>query len=212
MACTIGILGTIASFGLFSYTFRWDFYIHFTNLSNYFCVGIMIAELVSVIKKKDNSLITISLLIKFMGLLSILLTFFVFNIMLAPTRATYLNFTINSTTFHIMIPIIYVISWVLFHERKTTWKFPLISVVVPLIYVAFVFIHAACLGFDVNIQNFAGDGPFIYPYFFLNINKLGVAGVVQWIIILAVAFIAIGYLMYGVDKLMLKCRKSNHKK
>ena len=34
--CTLGILGIIASFGTFNYEFRSDFYVHFTNISNYF--------------------------------------------------------------------------------------------------------------------------------------------------------------------------------
>ena len=208
MACTIGIIGIIASFGLFSYTFRWDFYIHFTNLSNYFCIGILIAELIGVIKKKEDSYIKTAPLIKFMGLLSILLTFFVFNIMLAPAREEYLNFTINSVTFHVLIPIIYVLDWILFYERKSNWKYPLISVIVPLIYVIFIFIHAACFKFDVGVQNFGGTGPFIYPYFFLDINTQGIGGVLMWIAILALAFVVVGYIMYGIDKLILKYRKN----
>ena len=40
--CAIGIIGVIASFGFFDMVWRWDFYIQFTNISNYMCVGIMI--------------------------------------------------------------------------------------------------------------------------------------------------------------------------
>ena len=41
----------------------------------------------------------------------------------------------------------------------------------------------------------------------LRSGAIGVLGVVKWIAILAVAFVALGYLMYGVDKIILKCRK-----
>ena len=34
--CAIGV---IASFGFFDMVWRWDFYIQFTNISNYMCVG-----------------------------------------------------------------------------------------------------------------------------------------------------------------------------
>ena len=37
--CAIGIIGVIASFGFFDMVWRWDFYIQFTNISNYMCVG-----------------------------------------------------------------------------------------------------------------------------------------------------------------------------
>lgn len=209
MACAIGVIATLASVGLFDGAFRWDFYIHFTNLSNYFCIGVLFAELVGVIKKKENSLITTAPKIKFIGLLAILLTFFVYNIMLAPTKSAAINFSIFSISLHVIMPILYVVDWVLFYERKSTWKYPLFSVIFPLAYVGFVFIHAACFKFNADLMNFAGTGPHIYPYFFLNIDKIGVGGVLKWIGILAVAFIALGYIMYGVDKLILKCRKSN---
>ena len=71
----------------------------------------------------------------------------------------------------------------------------------------FVFVHAACLKFDSSIINFAGTGPHIYPYFFLNVDKIGVNGALGWIAIIAVAFVALGYLMYCVDKLIAKNKK-----
>jgi hypothetical protein len=43
--------------------------------------------------------------------------------------------------------------------------------------------------------------PLIYPYFFLNIDSQGVGGVLKWIAILLVAFVAIGFLFFGLDKL-----------
>ena len=38
--CTIGLIGTVASLGIFDNInlFRWDFYVHFTNVSNFFCI------------------------------------------------------------------------------------------------------------------------------------------------------------------------------
>ena len=212
MACAVGIIAILASVGLFDGAFRWDFYIHFTNLSNYLCLGVLIAELKGVIKKSENSYIKTAPRLKFIGLLAILLTFFVYNIMLAPTKSMQINFSIFSISLHVIMPILYVVDWILFYDRKATWKYPLFSVLFPLIYIAFVFIHAACFKFNANIMNFAGTGPHIYPYFFLNVNNIGVVGVVKWILILAVAFIALGYIMYGVDKLILKNIKNNIKK
>ena len=206
MACTVGVIAILASVGLFDGAFRWDFYIHFTNLSNYLCIGILFAELVATIKKKENSYITTKPLLKFIGLLAILLTFFVYNIVLAPTKSVKINCSIFSISLHVFMPIIYVLDWVLFYDRKVSWKYPLVSVVFPLVYVIFVFVHAACFDFNSSIMNFAGTGPHIYPYFFLNLDNLGIGGVLTWIAILAVAFIALGYIMYGFDKLILKRR------
>lgn len=205
MACTVGLIGTVASLGLFNYNFRWDFYIHFTNISNYFCLGVLFAELIQTIRKKGNSYVSACPLLKFIGILAILLTFLVFNIMLAPDRAPHLNFTVNSIVFHVLMPIIYIADWFLFYERKKVkWLYPLYSISLPLIYVIFVYIHAALLNFDSSIKVSGGTTSLIYPYFFLNLEKQGVGGVIQWIIILLIAFVAVGFLFYGIDKLIKK--------
>ena len=107
--CTIGIIGSIASLGIFDNIkeIRWDFYVHFTNISNYLCIGIMFASLIQTAKKKEDSFVTVAPLLKFIGMLGILLTFFVFNIMLAGQegRDPQLNWRIGSLTFHVVLPI-----------------------------------------------------------------------------------------------------------
>ena len=196
--CTIALLGTIASFGTFNYEWRGDFFVHFTNLSNYLCFVVGVIELVHTIKKKEDSYINSCKNVKFVGMLMILLTFFVFNGMLAPTREAYLNFRINSVLFHIVIPIMYVADWFLFYERKQiSWKLPLVSISAPLIYVIFIYIRAWILNFDSSV-------PYIYPYFFLDLDKQGIGGVLMWIVILFVGFIALGYAMYGIDRITRK--------
>ena len=91
--CALGLVAIVASFGIFDdYTmFRWDFYVHFTNLSNYFCIAIMTAELVQTAKKKEDSYVTVLPMLKFIGMLAILLTFVVFNALLAGDRDPQLN-------------------------------------------------------------------------------------------------------------------------
>ena len=204
--CTLGVLGIIASFGTFNYTFRSDFYVHFTNLSNYLCIGIMFVELIETIKNKEDSYTTKLPLLKFIGLTAILLTFFIFNFMLAGDREPELNFYINSVLFHIVLPIMYVIDWVLFYEhKKVKWYYPLVSVSFPVIYAIFIFIRAWILDFNPK-------APYIYPYFFLNLDELGVLGVIKWIGILSVVFITIGYVIFGLDKILKKNKKTSSKK
>ena len=91
--CTLGLVGSIASLGIFDNikTIRWDFYVHFTNISNYFCIGVMLAGLIQTAKKKEDSYVTAAPLLKFIGMLGILLTFLVFNIMLAVPKAVILS-------------------------------------------------------------------------------------------------------------------------
>ena len=208
--CAFGVIGTAASLGFFDMVWRWDFYIHFTNLSNYLCVGIMFAELVQTARKKEDGYVTTLPLLKFISSLGILLTFLVFNILLAgePTRDPALNFKVNSILFHVIIPIMYIADWILFYEhKKVKWNWPIISASFPLVYAIFVFLHAWAYKFDATISNWTGTGSFIYPYFFLDLEKLGVGGVIKWVVILAVGFILLGYLFYGIAKILKKYEK-----
>ena len=210
--CTLGLVGCIASLGIFDNikNIRWDFYVHFTNISNFFCLGIMVASLIQTIKKKEDSFVTTVPLLKFIGMLGILLTFLVFNIMLAGAegRDPQLNWRIGSLTFHVVLPILYIADWFLFYERKQTkWYYPIASIGFPLAYVIFLLIQALILGFDSSILIPTTTTPLIYPYFFVNIETQGVPGVLMWIAILSVAFVAVGYLFYGLDRVVKKDKK-----
>jgi hypothetical protein len=101
----------------------------------------------------------------------------------------------------------YIADWFLFYERKKAkWYYPIISVSFPLAYVIFIFIQAAILKFDSSILIPNTTTPLIYPYFFLNIDTQGVGGVAKWIAILFVAFVAIGFIFFGLDKLGKKIK------
>ena len=202
--CTLGFVGIVASFGIFDdiTAFRWDFYVYFTNISNYLCIGIMFAALIQTVKKKEDSFVTTAPLMKFIGMLGILLTFLVFNIMLAGNRDPQLNWRIGSLTFHVVLPIMYVAHWFLFYERKKCkWFYPLASVAFPLAYLVFIFIHAAIMKFDTSVLLPGTTTPLIYPYFFVNLETQGVAGVAKWIAILLTAFVAVGFIFLGIDKI-----------
>ena len=202
--CTLGLVGCIACLGLFDdfRNIRWDFYTYFTNLSNFLCLGVMVTALIQTIRRKEDGFVKALPLLKFIGLLGIALTFCVFNFMLAGAegRDPQLNWRIGSICFHVILPIMYVADWFLFYERKnTTWRYPLASISFPLGYAIFLLIHATILGFDSSILTPTG-ATLIYPYFFVNLEK-GVSYVLLWIAILSVAFVAVGYLFYGLDRL-----------
>ena len=207
--CTLGLVGCIASLGIFDdiNMIRWDFYVYFTNLSNFLCFGVMLAALIQTIKKKEDSFVTTAPMLKFIGMLGILLTFLVFNFMLAGAadRDPQLNWRIGSLTFHVILPIMYVADWFLFYERKNCkWYYPLASVSFPLGYVIFLLIQAAILKFDSSIMTPTGTTSLIYPYFFVNIETQGVPGVFMWIGIITAAFIAMGYIFFGLDQIKKK--------
>jgi hypothetical protein len=202
--CTIGFVGIVACTGIFDdYTqFRWDFYVHFTNISNFVCIGVMLAALIQTAKKKEDSFVTTAPLMKFIGMLGILLTFLVFNILLAVNRDPQLNWRIGSLTFHVVLPIMYVAHWFLFYERKKCkWYYPIASVSFPLAYLLFIFIQAAIMKFETSLLIPGTETPLIYPYFFVNLETQGVGGVLKWVAILLTAFVVVGFIFLGVDKI-----------
>ena len=204
--CTLGFVGCVASLGIFDdiNTIRWDFYVHFTNISNFFCIGVMLAGLIQTVKKQENSCVSAAPMLKFIGMLGILLTFLVFNILLAGAadRDPQANWRIGSLIFHVVLPIMYIADWFLFYERKKSkWYYPIASIAFPLAYMSFLLIQAIFLNFDSSILIPSTTTPLIYPYFFVNLETQGVSGVLMWVGILSTVFVAVGFAFFGLDKL-----------
>ena len=209
--CTLGFVGCVASLGIFDniHLIRWDFYVHFTNISNFLCFGVMLTALIQTAKKNEDSYVSAVPILKFISMLGILLTFLVFNIMLAGAegRDPQANWRVGSLIFHVTHPILYIVDWFLFYERKKTkWYYPLASTAFPLAYVIFLLIQAIILKFDASILIPTTTTPLIYPYFFVNLETQGVSGGLMWVGILSVAFIAVGYLFFGLDRIGKKER------
>ena len=204
--CTLGLVGCVACLGIFDNVkvIRWDFYVHFTNISNFLCFGVMLASLIQTAKKKEDSYVTVAPVLKFIGMLGILLTFLVFNLVLAGAagRDPQANFRVGSLCFHVVLPILYIADWFLFRERKKAkWYYPIASIAFPLAYAIFLLVQAIILNFDSSILIPTTTTPLIYPYFFVNLDTQGVPGVLMWIAILAVVFVAVGYAFFGLDRL-----------
>ena len=206
---TLGFVGLVASLGIFDNVsvIRWDFYVHFTNISNFLCIGVMLAGLIQTAKKKEDGFVSAAPVLKFIGMLGILLTFLVFNIMLAGAegRDPQANWRVGSLLFHVALPILYIADWFLFYERKKCkWYYPIASIAFPLAYMIFLLVQAIILKFDSSILIPTTTTPLIYPYFFVNLDTQGVGGVLMWTGILSVAFVVVGFLFFGLDKVEKK--------
>ena len=207
----LSLVAIAAFFGLFERSFNYDGWLFFTNQSNFICIGIMVAELIQTIKKKEDSYVSLNPVLKFAGLVSILFTAIFYYALFAQKKAFIDNFKIGTLLFHAVLPSLYLADWVLFYEKKTvkvTW--PLFGLIYPASYLAFIYLHAACYGFDTSIPNFANNGPYIYPYTLLNVEIMGIGKVIMWCALLLAALLAIGYSMFGLDKLFY--RSFNKKK
>lgn len=196
--CTLAVVGLLASLGLFSAKFNGNFYVYYTNLSNYICIAFMFVSLFYTMKKanqKEDGPITLAPAFKFTCMIMIMVTFFVYNILLAKDYGVVAYFTsISNLTLHVILPIMFVLDWVLFYEHgETKWSYPLLSLIMPLVYVAFILVRGA-------IINHA-TAAVVYPYFFLDLDTLGWGGLFGWVGVLLVAFVALGYLIYALDRI-----------
>lgn len=61
---------------------------------------------------------------------------------------------------------------------------------------------APILKFDTSILIPGTSTPLIYPYFFANLETQGVAGVVKWAVLMFAAFMAVGFVFYGIDRIL----------
>lgn len=130
----IGLVGIVGSLGFYEHSFDDVFYVYFTNLSNYLCIAVMLLELIQTAQRKADGFVTLSPAVKFISVTAILLTFFVFNILLAgaPDRDPAQNFTITSISFHVVLPLLFVFDWILFYEHgRVKWTYPLYSTIFP---------------------------------------------------------------------------------
>lgn len=102
---------------------------------------------------------------------------------------------------HFLCPLLFVFDWILFdahHIVKPHW--PFVGLLLPLSYCIVVEaragIYAGMCGGTIPEAEL-GD---YFPYFFLNFQTLGIGGLLMWVGILICVFLALGFVVYGVDK------------
>lgn len=193
--CTLGVIGVVGSFRFFDMDYFGEVYIYFSNWSNYFCLMIEFVELVNTINTKEKCYVAPIPLLKFSGMLSILITCFAYNFP-DPERNPVWSYKVNSIAFHIVLPLMYTIDWFLFYEkRKIPRTYPIYATLFPVTYIIFMFVRAWSLNFNSNENN-------LYPYFFLDIDKIGVISVMSLCLIFALCYIIFGFVFIGFDRLI----------
>lgn len=175
-----------------------NWYVYYTNLSNYFCLVVVLIEIIfNIINLSIRSTVSTKEFcpaIKFCALIGITVTFLVLNILLdSPFRAEYWSFQEN-VLMHFVNPILFWLDYILFAEHNNTKAlYPIYSIIFPLLYLAFIFIRSNFIK--------AGEGVIVYPYFFIDVKTLGVPKVIMWIAILVAVFVVLGYIIYIFDNI-----------
>lgn len=196
--------GMLSSLGLFNQELNTDWHVYYTNLSNFVCIIIMIVSTIDLLKQMSKGelvgLNTKHTVLRSQATIWILVTFLVYNILLGdPTTLEYWS-GVGNITFHFACPLLFALDCILFDDHsKMKWWECLLTPIVPIIYIAYIYIRSAIVAHTPDNV--------IYPYFFFDIDTLGIKGVVIYIICLIVFFIILGFILFGLYKMVEK-RKS----
>lgn len=155
------------------------FFLYFTNLGNLYCLGLMINELVRLLRRKSLSLPLLQW--EFGGLITILVIGAVYNLLLSnPCTIDYWS-NKPSVCLHLITPILYAIYFCGTRPlRKIKVGGIQCSILIPYLYITFIY-----------ARHLITSDPW-FPYFFLDINRIGWTGAFCWIITLTIVFVLIG--------------------
>lgn len=182
---------------------------YYTILSNILCF-IYFAVLVIAQRKKENALIrgAVTMCITVTGL--------VYHFMLGGFMGTAAGagvpvtaLSVSNILVHYVVPILVILDYFLF-VPKGQYKslYPLAWLVLPYAYFAFSMVRA-----EVSTRTFTGFGATSrYPYPFLDVDLYGWDKVLLIVLAVTVAFIALGYIFYVLDRLLGKNLSTSRKR
>jgi len=198
--CLLALWCILKDLGVFTGQMNKNALVFYTNLSNIFCFVFMASSLVRVIRGEVDAGRCFPA-VKFIFTMMILVTTLVYNLLLYPygSMLAYIADT-KSFLYHLVLPVMFVLDWLIFYKRGSVKPlYPVYALTIPLTYVGYILLRAAIVkarGMTVDVM---------YPYFFLNVDRLGWQGFLLWMAILLVSLLALGYGLYGLDHLI--CRK-----
>ena len=197
--CLLAAVGLVLDFGFFTGNISTNPFVFYTSLSNMLCSGFMLAALVRNLRNPTGEPWHRC---KFLFVVMILVTAIVYNLLLNSYNSVIAYFAnVKNALYHLILPVLFVLDWFLFYRRGAVkLTYPLLAVGIPLAYVVYILLRAFMVksaGTAVGV---------LYPYFFLNVDRLGWAGFAMWMGILLVALLLLGYGLCGLDRLL--CRKA----
>lgn len=176
-------------------------FLFFTNLSALLCFlfyGVDIWYYITF--KGENSFI---LNVKGAIVLYTFVTMVVYNFVLVPKhRNTGINHTFynfQDTTIHCIIPILVLLDWIFFSLKKE------ISVLAPISWlsVPLIYFGVAIIKGKFRLGNKFDYADSYYPYFFIDIDQIGLRKVIINFIVFLLIFGILGYVIFSFDHYVL---------
>ena len=182
---------------------------YYTLQSNLLVLGVTIALLVLTIMdvvrfglKGESSHLTS---LHFVTTVSIMITFLVFWVLLAPSAfsmsSEYHLWSYFNLTVHGIVPLLCLADYMIFNRPKkhSLSLFGLVTIF-PLAYLAFALI----MGFSGYVFNITAEGvPIRFPYFFIDYDKNGL-WIIAWIFGVLLLFLAVAAILYFYDHFRIR--------
>lgn len=194
--CIIGIISLIMTTGILDGNLNIKVFTMFTTLSNIFCVLYFIIDIFYLLKNyKKKNVYDICPVIKYMATISVILTFIValFILKMGVSFDSYLNASFLGV--HYIIPIMALLDWIIFDKKGRMKKTD------PFIWLIFPFLYFIVAELDADLSSgFGVIGDSKYPYYFMDVEQLGVIKVLTTSLIMGIGCIITGYVFYLLDR------------
>ena len=191
-------LGLLIQCGAFAGRLRLDDLRYYTLISNLLCAVYFSAAAVCTLRGNDR------IFPAFKGalIMGITVTGIVFHVLLSGRFRMGGTFSLSNFLLHTAVPVLSVLDWLLFDEKgRYTRVSPLKWVLLPDIYFVLIVIYAYTVGRPFS------DGS-RFPYFFIDLDLLSVGQVAVYVVALHVFFIALGYVFFGLDRLLARKKRT----
>ncbi len=198
--------GLYLNSGLSDGVFQPQMFLYYTILSNLVCFifigGCLVKNLREFHTWSPMGIHTILPRVKGSITMCITVTFIIYHFILAPTAfimsPDYSLYSMRDIIVHYVVPFMMIFDWILL-DKKGLYRItePLLWIGLPYVYLIFALVRGY---FGGSIT----PGGSKYPYFFLDIEKVGSAGVIKYTLGLTAFFIILGYLILGIDKVLDK--------
>lgn len=197
-----GAYGLLDGSGILAGAYNSGFPHMFTNVSNLFAWVYFLLAVIWLIRNRDNEgAVTFAPQVKYTATISLLVTMLIAHFMLFDAMFRDGQLVWHLVALHYVVPLMALLDWVLFDEKgkMPAWgPFAWMSLVAA--YLAVVMVGAGPLGLYLGGGTTADVSR--YPYTFLDPGISGTGGVVTFCGAMLAAFVVLGYVLFGIDRLL----------
>lgn len=202
VAVAVILTGVVRNADLLTGQPSWTSFLYYTMVSDLLCLGWMLVLAVRTARdlRRIGPFGTSTPSARWSGavMMAITVTMLIYVVVLVPTRIDAGDtdiYSLTDTLIHIVTPALLIVDWLLFVPKGTfRWTDPLLWTLIPFAYLGWSLVYGALGGEFVG-----GDR---YPYPFLDVDALGIGGVLTWIVALTVALVAVGFVYVVIDRVL----------